>query len=98
MESKTNTDELIDKTETDSQIVCLYLDKTLKWKFVTSCSRTEAFVIRTCEKGERVVEEAARELSGGQVSLTKLMVTTGKREEGINWELGINIYAQLYIE
>ena len=59
MESKTNTDELIDKTETDSQIKSL----SIKWKFVTSCSRTEAFVIRTCERGERVVEEAARELS-----------------------------------
>ena len=36
-------------------------------------------MIRTYEKGERVVEAAARELSRGQVSLTNLMVTIGKR-------------------
>ena len=28
----------------------------------------------------------------------KLMVTKGKRRGGINWEIGMDIYTQLYVE
>ena len=54
-------------------------------------------MIRTGEKGGRVVEEEARELSRAGSVLPDLRLQEGK-EEGINWELGINIYTQLYID